>query len=34
MIVLITKSSKEKNRNREGEERAPRKEAKTYVEKG
>ena len=35
MIILITNSSKEKdNRNREGEERAPRKEAKTHGEKG
>ena len=34
-IVLIRISSKEKdNQNREGEERAPRKEAKTYEEKG
>ena len=35
MIVLITNSSKEKdNRNREGEEKALRKEAKTYAERG
>ena len=34
-IVLIRNSSKEKdNRNREGEERSLRKEAKTYAERG
>ena len=33
MIILITNSSKEKNQNKEGEEKAPRRKAKTYEEK-
>ena len=34
MIILITNSSKEKNRNKEGEEKAPRRKTKSYVENG